>query len=330
MFTQSQFKPAWWLRNPHLQTIISKWFRRNVTVESIVETVELPDGDFIDVAWTERPTENDNRPIVVILHGLEGSIDSHYAKGMLNAVRNKGWIAVLMHFRACSGRPNRQASSYHSSDTRDIHYFSEQIRAQYPNHPLAILGFSLGGNVLAHYLAKHPDNPYFAASIICAPLHLASCSEKIGRGVSKVYQKFLLDKLKRSAREKIKLHLLNHISLKQLKAFKTLREFDQLVTAPLNGFADVDDYYHQASSRDILENIKQPCLITHSCDDPMISHKNTIAINYLPDNICFEVSHYGGHVGYVHGYNPFRPKFWLEKRVPDFFEQFLPQEKPSS
>ena len=110
MYSVSQFKPAWWLTNPHSQTLAAKFFRRKQKLVTFNETVELPDGDFIDLAWTEQPKPNNTRPIVVMLHGLEGSKDSHYAKGMLTALKNRGWIAVLMHFRGCSGKPNRQAN----------------------------------------------------------------------------------------------------------------------------------------------------------------------------------------------------------------------------
>ena len=132
MFTQSQFIPAWWLQNAHCQTIFAKFLRSKKQLTTSNETVELPDGDFIDLAWTDIPKENETRPIVVVLHGLEGSVNSHYAKGMLSAIKEKKWLGVLMHFRGCSGRINRKARSYHSGDTEDISYLSKFLKQKYP------------------------------------------------------------------------------------------------------------------------------------------------------------------------------------------------------
>ncbi|WNC71911.1 hydrolase [Thalassotalea psychrophila] len=320
MLKTSSFKPAWWLSNRHLQTMAAKILRRNQTVAVINETVELPDGDFVDLAWTEDPNLHPLKPIVYVLHGLEGSINSHYAKGMMGAIKAKGWIGLLMHFRGCSGRPNRQGPSYHSGDTWDIHYCTEHLKERFVNRPVAILGFSLGGNVLANYLAEDPNNPFRCAAVICAPLHLASCSTQIDQGFSKVYQKYLVDMLKDSTTEKIKLKLISHIELAELEQIKTLFEFDQKVTAPINGFESAEDYYEKASGLYQLDKITKPTLIIHAMDDPFLCHKY---LNKIPENssINLEVSKHGGHVGFISGRNPFKPQYWLENRVLNFIEE---------
>jgi len=323
MYSRSKFKVAWWLSNPHFQTLAAKLFRRNQKITTKAETVELPDGDFVDLAWTEQPERSNVKPIVVVLHGLEGSINSHYAKGMLNAVKAKNWIGVLMHFRGCSGRPNRQASSYHSGDTRDIHYLTELLRARYQQCSFAVLGFSLGGNVLTRYLAEHPKNPYSAAAVLCAPLDLTSCSQRINQGFSKMYQKYLLDMLKNSTLEKISQKIITNISAQRVKCIKSMREFDQLITAPLNNFSSADDYYQKVSGGQVISDIKQPCLFLHSADDPFLCHSKAIPTQVLPDNVQFEVSQHGGHVGFIYGNNPFKPKYWLEQRVCEFFTDKL-------
>jgi len=318
MYSVSKFKPAWWLTNAHLQTLAAKFFRRNQKIVTSNEILELPDGDFVDLAWTEQPEHNTTKPIVVMLHGLEGSKDSHYAKGMLNAIKARGWIAVLMHFRGCSGKPNRQASSYHSGDTRDISYLTEHLIARYQQSVFSVLGFSLGGNVLTRYLAQVPNNPYKAAAVICAPLDLASCSTRINQGLSRIYQKYLLQMLKDSAFEKIAYKLIDHIKPKQLESIKTIFDFDEKVTAPLNGFNSAKHYYQQASGKKVLADIEQPCLFVHAADDPFLNHQSSLPSQQLPEHLTFEVSERGGHVGFIYGNNPFKPKYWLEKRVPDF------------
>ncbi len=327
MYSASKFKAAWWLTNPHLQTLAAKLLRCKQRITTFAETLELPDGDFVELAWTEQPQKNNTRPIVVMLHGLEGSKNSHYARSMLKAVKARGWIAVLMHFRGCSGKPNRQASSYHSGDTRDISYLTEHLIAHYQQCAFSVLGFSLGGNVLTRYLAQVPNNPYQAATVICAPLDLASCSKRINKGFSRLYQKYLLDMLKESTLIKIKEKLINNISKKQLENIRTIKEFDQQVTAPLNGFQNADDYYHQASGKQVINKIKQPCLFIHAADDPFLCHQELLPKQQLPANLTFEISKRGGHVGFIYGKNPFKPKFWLEQRALDFIDKHFHQQR---
>jgi predicted alpha/beta-fold hydrolase len=323
MYSTSKFKPAWWLTNAHFQTLAAKLFRRKQKLNTNTETLELPDGDFIDLAWTEQPQKNDTRPIVVILHGLEGSKDSHYAKGMLNSIKDRGWIAVLMHFRGCSGKPNRQASSYHSGDIRDISFLTEQLVARYQQCAFSVLGFSLGGNVLTRYLAQVPNNPYRSAAVICAPLDLASCSTRINQGFSRLYQKYLLKMLKSSTLEKIYAKTINNIKVKQLNSIKTIHDFDEQVTAPLNGFTSAQHYYQQSSGNQVIEKIMQPCLFIHAADDPFLNHHFSLPKQQLPEHLTFEVSSHGGHVGFIHGNNPFKPQYWLEQRVPDFLSEHI-------
>lgn len=323
MYSTSQFKPAWWLTNAHFQTLAAKFFRRKKLLVTNSETLELPDGDFIDLAWTEQPQADNTRPIIVMLHGLEGSKNSHYAKGMLNAIKERGWIAVLMHFRGCSGKPNRQASSYHSGDIRDISYLTQYLSSRYQQCAFSVLGFSLGGNVLTRYLAQVPNNPYRAAAVICAPLDLASCSARINQGFSRLYQKYLLAMLKDSALEKITAKIIHHIKETQLATIKTIYDFDEQVTAPLNSFTSAKHYYQQASGKTVIATIKQPCLFIHAADDPFLDHQFSLPQKKLPEHLTFEVSSHGGHVGFIYGNNPFKPQYWLEQRVPDFLNNYL-------
>ena len=228
-----------------------------------------------------------------------------------------------MHFRGCSGRPNRHLASYHSGDIRDIRYLSELLKKRYQNCQFTLVGYSLGGNVAVKYLANTPDNPYQAAAIICAPLHLSSCSDRINDGFSKVYQNYLMKMLKQQALEKISANKLNHISSTQVNELTTIRDFDHHITAPINSFTSAEDYYQKASGREDLTKINTPCLIIHAKDDPFLCHKNITAINQLPDNIHFEISENGGHVGFIESAGLLKPQFWLEKRVPEYLRGYL-------
>lgn len=328
MFHSNNFQPARLLSNAHVQTMGAKCFNRSDNITTINETLELPDGDFVDLAWTEIPSTHNTKPIVVLLHGLHGSKHSHYIKSMFKALTLKGCIAVLIHFRGCSGRANRLAHSYHSGYTNDIKYFTEQLKLRYTQCKFAVIGYSLGGNVLAKYLAEVQHSPYVCATIVCAPLHLASCSTKINKGLSKIYQKYLMDMLKSTTEEKIKLGLITHISSNELKQLKTLWDFDDKVTAPLNGFTSAEHYYSESSGLYALPNITKPCLVIHAKDDPFLSHDKIINIlnsdiKHLPQNIRFEISEHGGHVGFLAEKKRCKPEYWLDTRVPQFLQDFL-------
>ena len=150
MITTSAFRPAWWLRGPHLQTLYPSLFRRRAHPVLQRERLELADGDFIDLDWCG----DSNGPVVLVLHGLEGSLQSHYTGGILQALAASGYRAVLMYFRGCSGEPNRLARSYHSGETGDLATVVQHITRQHPDTPLAVIGYSLGGNVLLKWLGE--------------------------------------------------------------------------------------------------------------------------------------------------------------------------------
>ena len=118
------------------------------------ERLELADGDFLDLAWTIQ----DSTSIILVLHGLEGSIRSPYAAGILHALQLIGWRAVLMHFRGCSGESNRLDRSYHSGDTADLAMVVDLIHQRYPAKSIAVIGYSLGGNVLLKWLGEQGAN----------------------------------------------------------------------------------------------------------------------------------------------------------------------------
>ena len=326
MFQASQFKPQWWMRNPHLQTMLPTINRRNMRIDSHVERVELDDGDFLDLAWTERPAVDSDKPIVIIFHGLEGSIESPYIKGIMTAVKAAGWVGLLMHFRGCSEESNRLLRAYHSGDTEDASYIIDLIGKRYPQAPLLALGYSLGGSVLTHYLAQTgARSTLFAAAVVSAPLLLAESAERIKQGFSKAYQRRLIKRLQASMVRKFDhfdVRSALNLSIKQVKKLNTFAEFDNRVTAPLHGFKDADDYYQQCSSQQYRHKITTPTLFIHAEDDPFMTQKVIPVASQMSQQIRFELSRYGGHVGFVYG-SVLQPKYWLEERIPNWFQELL-------
>jgi hypothetical protein len=322
MIIQSQFRPAWWMTNRHAQTILPRLYPVKLDFVAHHQDFNLNDGDFVELTWTQKTNKVDpSKPIVIVLHGLEGSFESFYASRMLNAVHNQGWTGVLMHFRNCGKKANRKATSYHSGQTADVHELIKYLRHQFPSTSISAVGFSLGGNVLAKYLGEEPDNDLTAGVVVSAPLELEECANTMEVGFAKVYQKYLVDKLKNSTLKKID-SLPNSTEIpideEALSALVKLRDFDEHVTAPLNGFDNAKDYYQKSSAKQFLVNINKPTLIIHAKDDPFMNEKVIPKQSELSDSITFELCKNGGHVGFISGNHPFKPVFWTEKRAMEF------------
>lgn len=321
--TGNPFKPAWWLPNSHLQTLWPVLFRReikNLPLER--ERLELPDGDFIDLDWLIENKDSDG-PLVLILHGLEGSIESHYAKGTLQCVAQAGYRGVFMHFRGCSGEHNRLPRTYHSGETSDVDYVVKTILRRQPNVQLAAIGFSLGGNVLLKWLGEtHQKNPLKAAIAVSVPFELHKAATRIQKGFSRVYQWYFIKCLCDRLSQKFQA-VPSPLDIAVFNEVNTMFEFDDKITSPLHGFEGVDDYYAKASSKQYLKSINVPTLIVHAKDDPFMSEDIIPSLDEVSSKIELEVTEKGGHVGFVSGKYPWNPEYWLEKRIPDFLQKYL-------
>ncbi len=319
----SEFHPPWWAKNRHVQTIWPRFLQSRLKITSVMQRLPLPDGDFIDLAWSPEPANS--RGIVVIFHGLEGSIKSHYANDMMAVLYQQGWHVVLMHFRGCSGTPNLTPRMYHSGDTQDALYFLSWLEEQFPEQQKLAIGFSLGANMLLKLLGENPDQRILRAAVaISAPFLLAECSESINKGFSRVYQTYLLksmvknfsEKMSRMANDKV-IEALN-LSKDTLKKLSNFRDFDDLITAPLHGFANAEEYYRKCSARGFLRNILTPTLVLHAKDDPFMNASIVPTREELAPAVRLELSERGGHVGFMQG-PPWKPKVWLHQRVSQFF-----------
>lgn len=315
----SRFVPAWWLRNRHLQTIFPNTLRRQPQLEFRRERVELPDGDFVDADWTLR----ERGPIVVLLHGLEGSRESRYAGWMLKRLHEAGYRGVLLHFRGCSGEVNRMANGYHSGHTADFDHFIRNLREREPATPIAAIGYSLGGNALLKWLGeKKPAAELDTAIAVSVPFRLAACSAALNRGFARLYQKHLLRRMLRTARGKLAL-IRDAGHEPDLRNIRNFYDFDDALTAPLHGFSGADDYYEQCSSARFLRHITIPTLILHAADDPFMTPEVVPTEAELSPAVTIELSEHGGHVGFVSGRWPWQAEYWLETRILEHLRQHL-------
>ncbi len=331
MQTQTVFKPAWWLNNPHLQTIYPALFRKKIVLkESWRERLVTPDNDFVDLDWCGKGCQ----PLVILLHGLTGSSESGYINGLQKKLLEQGYRSVALNFRGCSGESNNLARSYHSGDTEDIDFLYQTLREREPGIEMAVIGFSLGGNVLLKWLGEQGDKlTLFAAIAVSVPLVLSVCATRLDAGFSRFYRGNLIQELKDYMQTKlVHLQTMGHkeeaekiYQLGDLSTIKSFWEYDDQVVARLHGFNNAEHYYQQSSSRYYLKSIKVPTLLIQSEDDPFMTNKVIPWQKELSSAIVMDVTQAGGHVGFVSGNNPFQPIFWLEQRIPEFLKQRLDQ-----
>lgn len=315
----SSFKPAWWLPGAHLQTLWPYFFRPKVEIELSHERLELPDGDFVDLCLTA----NAGNPVVAVFHGLEGCVDSHYVKPLLAAVENSGWHGVFMHFRGCSGEHNRLERSYHSGDTGDIGFLVEHLRELYPGVPIAVAGYSLGGNAMLKYLGEADRKGQVqAAAAVSVPYILAEGARRLKSGFSRVYQRRLLGLLKRKITGKFSARDCP-FELDAVRKLNDFFRFDDRITAPLHGFAGVMDYYTRSSSLPFLKSINVPSLLIHAADDPFMTEDVIPEEDELSEHVQLELAERGGHIGFVSGKAPGYASYWLEQRIIEFFDGYL-------
>lgn len=315
-----RFRQAWWARGPHAQTLGARWLRRRRGVPLVRERIDTPDGDFLDLDWAGAAGALPAAaPLVVVLHGLEGSARSGYACELYRQLGRRGLGTVGLNFRSCSGELNRAPRLYHSGETSDLSFVLEVLSGRFPGRPLAAAGVSLGGNVLLKHLGEVGSaSPLAAAAAVSVPFDLAAGSDHMESGFARLYVEALLRPLRAKVLAR-SAELDGRIDLPRAIAARTFREFDDAATAPLHGFADAEEYYRRSSSGPLLGSIRVPTAVIHALDDPFLPAaavpRAAIAANPL---LLDSVQPHGGHVGFVSGSAPVRPLFWAEREVARF------------
>ncbi len=313
MIVDSEFRPSWWLSNPHLQTILASKVCKPDSVPTKSERIELDDGDFIDVNFS---IEQDG-DLVAIFHGLAGCVQSSYVQGAFAALQSTGFSPALMHWRGCSGEPNRLARSYHSGVSDEIDWFIKHLSERFPGRPIHALGYSLGANALLKYLGETGAScPLKSAVAVCPPLVLSEGATQLNTGVARNYQRYLLKLLRGQSERKRQLYPELGIP-KASSELDSFWKFDDAITATVHGFEGVNDYYKKCSARQFIPSIAIKTHILCSRDDPFFTPAIIPTSDELPENVTLEVSSHGGHVGFLgrHPNNRFRTHRWLDDHV---------------
>lgn len=310
----------------HLQTICGSLFGAPEPISYTRERWETtpngtPDGDFIDV---DRMGADNTKPMLVVFHGLEGSSQSQYALNLMTEAQKRGWRGLVPHFRGCSGEINRLPRAYHSGDATEIDWILKRVKAEAPMQPVFVAAISLGGNATLKWLGEQGNAAtriVEAVAGISAPLDLMASGAALERGFCKVYTRRFLRTMKATAIAKLHQHP-GIFRRDVVMAARTLREFDNEVTAPLHGYKDTDDYWTRASSKPGLADVAVRTLVLNARNDPFLPESALPSVNDVSRLVTLDFPTHGGHVGFYSGFAPSMGHGrWMSERVFHFFEQ---------
>ena len=293
-----------------------------------MEVLTAPDGEGLELHHLD-PGRGDS-PRVLMLHGLEGSRESHYVGGFISQAQQRGWGATLLVFRGCGSQPNSARRFYHSGETTDLDFVFRTIRERWRSSPFLLTGVSLGGNVLLKWLGEKGASAEAAihgAAAVSVPYDLEAGARRISEGRFRIYDRSFLSSLRRKALAKLE-RIPALLERERLKRAQTVFQFDDCVTAPVHGFKDAIDYYSKSSSIRFLGDIRVPTLLLSASDDPFLPRevldrvRQEVGRNPRLDP---EFHEHGGHVGFIEGAWPWSPRYFAERRVFEFFDQTLAQ-----
>jgi predicted alpha/beta-fold hydrolase len=311
----STYVPPPFLANGHLQTLLPALFRRVRGVIYERERITTPDGDFLDLDWAGKGS----RHLAIIAHGLEGDSKRAYALGMVRALLRNGWDAVVWNARGCSGEPNRALRFTHSGATEDLQTVLAHVISTRHHDELALIGFSLGGNLTLKYLGEcgRELNPRIKKAVVLSvPCDLQSSSIQLARQANQIYMRRFLMSLRQKIRAKMKI-MPGKIDDRDYGQLRTFKDFDDRYTASIHGFADAEDYWRQSSSRPFLKSISIPTLLINARNDPFLAERcYPISEAEANSNIHLEMPASGGHVGFI-TFNH-QGEYWSEARALSF------------
>lgn len=308
----SSYRAPVYLFNRHLETIIPNTLRKVLLQPYQRERLQTPDDDFLDLDWLKQGADD----LVIISHGLEGSSDRSYIKGMAKAFMEQGWDVLAWNCRSCSGEMNKARRMYHHGATDDVETVINHVLAKYYYRRIAMVGFSMGGSLTLKYLGERGEavpKEVFRAAVFSVPCDLGSSSRSLSSWDNTIYRRRFMKKLYRKLQAKLLLQPDLPIDLGNFRTIKNFSQFDTCYTAPLHGFKDSDDFYYQASAGRYIPGIKIPTLLVNAQNDPMlpISCFPIEATRNHP-HVYLEMPERGGHVGFWQGKG--KPT-WAEERA---------------
>lgn len=309
------YSPPLFFSNGHIQTLFPPVFRKVVGIHYKRERIQTPDGDFIDLDWSCHSGNH----LAIISHGLEGNTDRAYVKGMAKALNDNGWDVLAWNYRSCSGTPNRKLHSYHNGVTHDLETVVRHA-AKKTGKKIALVGFSMGGNLSLLYLGREKVHPQVKKAIVFSvPCDLKSSAQTLATPLNTFYMKRFLIMLHQKIKEKKKI-MPGRLDDRGYHKIKTFKQFDDRYTAPLNGFKNAEDYWRKCSSKPFIPKIIVPTLIINAQNDPFLP-QGCFPVDEVRKNknVHLMMPESGGHVGFI-AFNKDN-LYWSEKQAVEFFDE---------
>ncbi len=316
----SGYRPPFLLRSGHLQTVWPTLFRRVADSPCRRERLELPDGDFLDLDWSQGEGRT---ALAVLSHGMEGDGRRWYVRAMGQVLNRAGYDTLAWTMRGCGPEPNRLPRFYHAGAVEDLDAVVGRASREGKYEKIALVGFSLGGNLLLKYLGERGTRfpgPVAAGVAVSPPCDLAAAVNRIHAPANRVYLKRFMRSFRRKIRGKAALYP-RAVSVDGLEGVRDLRSFDNRYTAPLNGFRDAEDYWRRASALPVLPGIEVPTLILSAQDDPFLPEECfPSAVAAASPCLFLEAPRHGGHVGFME-MGKTGGGYWSERRAAAFLRE---------
>ncbi len=316
LIDQSFYNPPAYLQNGHLQIFINTLLRKPELLQYNRERISTDDGDFLDLDWLK----NNSPRLAILCHGLEGDTRSNTILGVAGALQKKGWDILAWNFRSCGGVMNQTARFYHGGATDDLERVVQHAFLSHPAQKIALVGFSLGGNLILKYLGETERDPRITRAVtFSVPVDLSASALRMAITENRIYMRHFLKSLREKIVKKRPL-LPKNLAFDRLPQIRTFHEFDDLFTAPIHGFQNAVDYYRQASAQNYLKNIKIPTLLVNAQNDPFLAPScfpKEIAREH--SSLFLETPRSGGHCGFLPENR--QGECWSESRTIAFLEE---------
>jgi len=311
---KTKYKAPGVFKNAHVSSIYAATLRKVDFRFSTTDRIELSDGDFLDLERDFYSPKNDK--IIILLHGLAGNANRPYMLGMAKYFRKNGWDVASMNFRSCSGEMNRLYRSYHAGATEDLDSVITHLKQENCYKEIALVGFSLGGNLLLKYLGEQKTIPseIKSAVAVSTPCDLGASLKELDRTHNFLYSKRFIKNLKKELHLR-QSHFPSEISKEEITQCNSLLAIDELYTSRAHGFKNASDYYKKCSCISFLPNITIPTLLLNAENDSFLSpnsYPTEVANN--SEFLHLETPKHGGHVGFIQH----KKAYYHEERALEF------------
>src|SRR5713226_1073545 len=316
------FEPHPLLRNNHLMTLTASFVpRRFPALPAPSERLFETEPGTQLLGHCHWQAERGEHPALVLVHGLEGSSESGYMRGIAEKAFRAGFNVIRLNQRNCGGTERLTPTLYNSGLSGDYRAVLAELAERDAVPEIFFAGYSMGGNLvlkMAGELGEAAPRQLRGVAAVCPSLDLAACADALERGENILYRNHFVGSLMRHYRRKARLFPRRY-SLDGLPKIRTLREFDDVITAPLSGYRDAVDYYFRASALRVMGQIRVPTLILASQDDPFVPLQSFSdpAITTNP-KISLITPQHGGHCAFI-SRTAGVERFWAEARVVEFF-----------